>query len=526
MPVSRADLESLQALQAAGSFNEAEALVTKLLHEHSDTVSACLIRGSICLSEGQGRQAHSLFLQAAAIAHADPRCHLGIAQSLAQLGLHQRAIASSQEVLRLDPDCWQARLVVADSLSAMGLWSRTIERYRSILDMGVTSALVHLGLGIALQKIGRLTESKAQFYRVIQLEPHSAAGYCNLGNTLLKLGELSVAIEMYQRSLRLTSDTALIYANLANAFLVSLDFKSTEENSRQALKLSPNFSAAHGYLAEALRLQGRFAEAIPHYNLHGTPEASAKALECHFILGAWDEFEAGLKEQSRSDANNIRMATISTFAALQQGPKYLSQFCAAPLEYVAVQNLSSDLEPFDEFAEELLREITPLELVWEPPLKSTKGGSQTEGNIFDLATPGIATLQRIIRKCIAEYFDKYPGSTDRYVTQWPKQLALRGWIVCLRRAGQQEAHIHTDGWLSGVFYLRLPPGMPAEEGGIEFTLAACDYPAGDAVIPTLQYQPQVGDLILFPSSLFHRTVPFSADAERISIAFDLLPRRK
>jgi hypothetical protein len=37
------------------------------------------------------------------------------------------------------------------------------------------------------------------------------------------------------------------------------------------------------------------------------------------------------------------------------------------------------------------------------------------------------------------------------------------------------------------------------------------------------YAPQVGDVVFFPSSVFHRTIPFSSNEERICIAFDLKP---
>jgi hypothetical protein len=33
----------------------------------------------------------------------------------------------------------------------------------------------------------------------------------------------------------------------------------------------------------------------------------------------------------------------------------------------------------------------------------------------------------------------------------------------------------------------------------------------------------VGDIVFFPSSLFHRTIPFESDEERICIAFDVKP---
>ena len=40
---------------------------------------------------------------------------------------------------------------------------------------------------------------------------------------------------------------------------------------------------------------------------------------------------------------------------------------------------------------------------------------------------------------------------------------------------------------------------------------------------TASVVPKNGDIVLFPSSLFHRTIPFHLNEERISIAFDLTP---
>ena len=34
---------------------------------------------------------------------------------------------------------------------------------------------------------------------------------------------------------------------------------------------------------------------------------------------------------------------------------------------------------------------------------------------------------------------------------------------------------------------------------------------------------KTGNIVLFPSSLFHRTIPFESDEERVCIAFDVAP---
>ena len=38
-----------------------------------------------------------------------------------------------------------------------------------------------------------------------------------------------------------------------------------------------------------------------------------------------------------------------------------------------------------------------------------------------------------------------------------------------------------------------------------------------------QEEIEEGDILLFPSSLFHRTIPFETDEDRICIAFDISP---
>ena len=93
--------------------------------------------------------------------------------------------------------------------------------------------------------------------------------------------------------------------------------------------------------------------------------------------------------------------------------------------------------------------------------------------------------------------------------------------MILKKQGYQEAHIHPSGWLSGVIYLKVVPSLDKNEGAIKFSLNGTNYSNYNS--PELIYQPQLGDIILFPSSLHHRTIPFSTDTDRIVMAFDLMP---
>ena len=92
--------------------------------------------------------------------------------------------------------------------------------------------------------------------------------------------------------------------------------------------------------------------------------------------------------------------------------------------------------------------------------------------------------------------------------------------------GHERAHIHPNGWLSGVFYLDLPDVIqnPANEheGWLEFGRPTADLHVKSQ--PRLRhYQPAYGTMFLFPSYFYHGTVPFRSKQRRICIAFDVEP---
>ena len=84
--------------------------------------------------------------------------------------------------------------------------------------------------------------------------------------------------------------------------------------------------------------------------------------------------------------------------------------------------------------------------------------------------------------------------------------------------------MHRAAWVSGVYYAKLPDVMHSGENGnagcIEFCRPPDEFPC------TQQHdvkiiQPQEGTMVLFPSYIYHRTIPFKSTDKRISIAFDL-----
>jgi uncharacterized protein (TIGR02466 family) len=133
----------------------------------------------------------------------------------------------------------------------------------------------------------------------------------------------------------------------------------------------------------------------------------------------------------------------------------------------------------------------------------------------------------LLRELLERQIDLYRGSISSesidFSRKWPANYELKAWFVRLLQGGHQRSHNHPDGWLSGVIYLSVPEGLEGDEGCIEFMLDDSSYPEMPGKSIRKQFAPKNGRLVLFPSSLYHRTIPFSADTERLCIAFDLSP---
>jgi uncharacterized protein (TIGR02466 family) len=95
------------------------------------------------------------------------------------------------------------------------------------------------------------------------------------------------------------------------------------------------------------------------------------------------------------------------------------------------------------------------------------------------------------------------------------------WSVRLRGGGHHSNHVHPQGWLSSAFYVDLPPRAEDEPADSAwFTLGAPDERLDLKVDPWSKIEPRAGRLVLFPSWMWHGTVPFRG-GERLTVAFDV-----
>jgi Putative 2OG-Fe(II) oxygenase len=159
--------------------------------------------------------------------------------------------------------------------------------------------------------------------------------------------------------------------------------------------------------------------------------------------------------------------------------------------------------------------------------QSVRGGTQTDGPLLSRVDPVIRQVRGAIVGAVETYRAQLPPIDPGHpLLRHSRDRRIRfagSWSVRLRSGGHHSNHIHPLGWISSALYLALPDHSAGEtEDAGWFTLGEPDGKLGLELSPWRKIEPKPARLVLFPSWMWHGTVPFK-EGERLTMAFDVAP---
>ena len=162
-----------------------------------------------------------------------------------------------------------------------------------------------------------------------------------------------------------------------------------------------------------------------------------------------------------------------------------------------------------------------------PAAQSLRHGSQTMHRLTGSKEPAIQAFFQALDAPIRAHMARLGQGDDPLRSRNTFDYEIEGaWSVRLRPGGFHKDHFHPLGWLSSAFYVETPESAldsDDRQGWIRFGQPPFrTIPA----LPAEHYvRPRPGRLVLFPSYMWHGTVPFTTDESRMTIAFDAVPKR-
>ena len=301
---------------------------------------------------------------------------------------------------------------------------------------------------------------------------------------------------------------------------------------------------AHAVLSKAGRACGKIA-ALEVARLYLEAESGAAADQPELFDGLADRPDPGLalarvRHALRCGAPEravvIALAQLGSPSAplfwpyLSIGWRLLGDERAAwldrPDQFIRVADIGLDAQELSELAG-LLRTLHTATSPYPDP--SVRGGTQTDRPLLFRHEPIMQRTRAAIEAAVRDYIDHLPPAEPGHPLLGTPRGEMRfagSWSVRLFAQGFHVAHTHPVGWISSALHVALPDPAALGEAPSGWLRFGAPPPELGLDLPSYcEIAPKPGRLILFPSTLWHGTVPF-ADGERLSIAFDISsPRR-
>ena len=557
---SQRDMQGLLHLYNSGQMPAAETAAKQLLRSYPAAVVLHSVLGSALAAQRKFAEAATSFQRVVALNPKSAETHSNLGLVLQEQGRSAEAVASFRKAIALQPTSAELHFNLGIALASLDQLDEAIASYSKAAALKPGLAVAHYNLATALQARERFDEAVAAYRKALAIEPGFFEAYGNMGTILQQQGKLDEAIASYRQALTIHQD-ARGHFNLATALRDQGRLDDAIASYGDALALAPDYAEAHSNLGEALRDQGRMPEAVASYQQAlainpELPQASynmaqflyeagrldeaiayfeksklddwqERTLYCLYKTEKYDAFRQGLQAMSETSGHTSPfLATLSTHHAANFHVEDHYNFCKNPMDFVYHNRIEALADADSPLLSELLRDIENA-VIAERKQGRLHNGIQSAGNLFKRAEASFRQLAALVQQEIETYRRRFTGADCELMQAFPDSTEFSSsWYVKMRQGGHLTSHIHETGWLSGSVYLSLPKDRGnGSDGSIEFSTHGDNYPQQHSDFPVRAIAPAVGDIVLFPSSLFHRTLPFNGNEERICVAFDLKPRR-
>ena len=489
-------LRHAMALHRAGRMQEADLQYAAVLRGEPTEPQALRLQGILARDLGDLDRSLKLLRKAVEAAPADPEPAAELGLSYLAAGYLHLADAAFRQALTRDPDSGKALTNLGALLQYRGHIQEAIECHWRVLERDPDDLEVRCNLAITLVEAGRAEEALAECDAALASAPARPELLATKGAVLVGLGLYAAAVPLLEAALESgPDDMALINLGLAHQQLgqageamAALDtaVRVNPDNARATADLTTLLSAA-GRSDAALRLSDDFLKR--HAGERLVLASRAVALR-----------DAGQADAARELVDLERLVRIRQLPV----PRGFSDIAGFNAQLAALLSTDPSLLP-------------------SPLSKATRGGAQT-GELDPDSSPVLGafrdTLTTALRHLITDL--QQEGFAAHPVMAWAAdRWTLRIWGTVLGPGGHQLPHLHPLAWLSGVYYVAVPPGL-GDDGALEFgeppsRVAVKIEPARRRV------SARPGRLVVFPSWFWHRTLPFAQPGERISVAFDVMP---
>lgn len=378
-------------------------------------------------------------------------------------------------------------------------WEYAIKNFKEALNLNPNNENTLFHFSNSQREAGYIEESIKNLKKIIKMNPLSSNALNNIANNYKSLGNFKKALTNYKRAIKIDPNNELSHLNLGIIFYENGEYESAIKCFKEGVRINPIYKNKIHLSDLYLKSNDTKNALILLDNILSEKPFDSRAIAYKTIA------LRGLKNFKEVE----KIINFSEFVNIDNIQNYIDDDFT-----IFNKSLCSILENHPDRAEE--KNLNS----W-----AIRGGSAVR-NLLNSKSPILKKFHEIILKVIDNKI-KYLQQTNvtPYMKRKPLHYKLDCWANLLKGGDYQENHIHNNGWISGVYYVDLPDDQlnnRDKAGWIEFNRSGYGLPHFGKNKGVKVIQPEIGMFILFPSYIWHGTIPYVGNKNRISISFDVI----
>lgn len=519
-----------ELLAAENNWAEAEQCLRTAVSVGSNYPRARLSLARLLLQTGRAQAAHDLLAEQAASSLAGVELLNEYASTLFALNRYDDAATVLARACRMEPRNGTLETRLAAAESSAGHYARAAQTIKRAMQKGADYAQTWFLAGHAAVGEDRFEDAENAFRQACRRNPEYLDAQRELAQLIwMRHGDLAASTAVLDATLNerpnlknLLAIKAALYRHAgheAQAFAMLRDAARDPDAGPQLL-LPASELAIRADSGEAVEFAERAYRLAPR-----DPHVASTLGGALLHAGRGTEAERLAREAlSHNPHDQGLIALLASAQRLQGNERYRDIYDYPGLVRPWQIDTPDGWLDLPAYLSDLACSLRRLHKLHRHPLQqSLSNGTQTTQNLMEVDDPAIRAFFKAIDGPIRHHIQAIGHGEDPTRKRNTGGYRLHSiWSVQLQPNGYHVNHVHPDGWLSSACYIDLPPAIQRDrEGWLKFG------EPGSATKPPLPpehfVKPEPGLLALFPSHMWHGTVPFTGDGTRLTIAFDILP---
>lgn len=481
-------------------YDEAETALIKARDNWQTNVPrAHTLLGSLYQNRGDLDRSNQNFLKALEINpnHFNALHNYGVSLKMQQrcteaLAIYERALALRANVPELFYNIANAHYELGDTAAA-------IDNYKKAIELNPDFLEAHYALNEVLWRAGKKDDYVSSYRKAVQKAPKSIPLRIQYLDSLIKADQFDEATEIVDATIGLDPRNATLWHIKAKTLSRLGDPDETLSALRKSIDLEPETIDFRKDLAKIQIKLGRHEEALRQMEI--AHEYAPFNQEVLAYLGLCWQLTENPKTSWLLDYEKF----IQPFK-IPTPPGY-----ASLAEFNSALNLALNKFHTDKN---------------QPSDQTLRGGTQSIAGLLDKNVKEIQEARKCFQKIARRYIDGLPNDPGHpLLSRKSDNVTFAGsFSIRLRDDGFHVNHTHPEGWISSCYYVSLPDEVKAgkdKQGWIKFGESPLDLGVREKIGKIVQ--PEEGLMVLFPSYMFHGTVPFHSTQTRTTMPTDIVP---